>query len=122
LALDWLVAPAPVLLGEADDQLLHVLVQRRASWSATRIGPRAGDQPPVPAQQRLWGDQQAGPAGPGQRAADRGKRGAVGGLQPRSWNLAAQDSELVAQDQDLQVLGGVAAAEQREELDGGGTT
>ncbi len=118
LALDSLVAPARVLLGEADDQLLHVLVERRSSWSATRVGPRAGDQPPVPAQQRLWGDQEAGPAGPGQRAADRGKQGAVGRLQLGSWNLAAEHGELLAQHQDLQVLGGVATGEQREELDG----
>jgi len=65
LALDALLAPVGVLLGEADDQLLHVLVERRPSWSVTRVGPRADDQPPVPAQQRLWGDQEAGPAGPG---------------------------------------------------------
>jgi hypothetical protein len=35
-----------------------------------------------------------------------------------SWNLAAQHSQLVAQHQDLQVLGGVAADQQDEQLDG----
>jgi Transglycosylase len=45
----------------------------------------------------------------------RGQQGAVGGLQSGSWNLAAQHSQLVAQDQDLQVLGGVAAREQGEQ-------
>jgi len=43
---------------------------------------------------------------------------AVSGLQPRAWNLAAQHAELVAQHEDLQVLAGVAAAEQGEQLDG----
>jgi hypothetical protein len=58
----------------------------------------------MPAQQGLGGDQEAGPADPGQHAADRGQQGAVSGLQPGSRGLAAQDRELVAQDQDLQVL------------------
>jgi len=97
---------------------LHVLVERRPPGSATRVGPRAGDQPPVPAPQRLWGDQEAGPAGPGQRAADRGKQGAVGWFQLGSWNLAAEHGELLAQHQDLQGLGGGRKGEQREELDG----
>ena len=52
-----------------------------------------------------------------QDAADRGEQGAVSRLQPRAWNLAAQHAELVAQDEDLQVLAGVAAAEQGEQLD-----
>jgi hypothetical protein len=60
------------------------------------IGPGPGDQPPMPAQQRLWRDEEAGPTGWGQDA----------------------DGELVAQDKDLQVLGGVAAGEQGEQLDG----
>jgi hypothetical protein len=34
------------------------------------------------------------------------------------WDLAAQHAKLLAQDQDLQVLGGVAAGEHREQLDG----
>jgi hypothetical protein len=34
------------------------------------------------------------------------------------WCLAAQDSELVAENEDLQLLGGVAVGEQGEELDG----
>ena len=54
----------------------------------------------------------------GEDAADRGEQGAVIRLQPRAWNLAAQHAELVAQDEDLQVLAGVAAAEQGEQLDG----
>ena len=54
----------------------------------------------------------------GKDAADRGEQGAVSGLQPRAWNLAAQHAELVAQDEDLQVLGGFAAGEQHEQLDG----
>jgi hypothetical protein len=50
LALDPLIAPGRVLCGQADDQLLYSWVQRRPSGLAVRVGPCAGDQPPVPAQ------------------------------------------------------------------------
>jgi hypothetical protein len=96
---------------------LHVLVERWSAGLAVRISPRAGDQPPVPAQQRVGLDDEARPAGPGQDAADREQR-PVGGLEPWSWGLAAQDGELVAEHQDLKVFGGVAAGEQHERLDG----
>jgi hypothetical protein len=42
----------------------------------------------------------------------------VGGLELGPWCLAAQHSELVAENEDLQLLGGVAVGEQGEELDG----
>jgi hypothetical protein len=41
LALDALVAPARVLLGETDDQLLDVVVKRWSPLSMMRVGPRA---------------------------------------------------------------------------------
>jgi hypothetical protein len=83
-----------------------------------RVGPRAGDQPAVPAQQRLRLDEEAGPAGSGQDAADRGEQGPVGRFQPGTRDLATQDRKLVAQHHDLQVLGGITAGCQREQLDG----
>src|SRR5919198_366906 len=120
LALDALVAPAGILGGQADDQLLEVLVECGAPASTMRVGPGASDQAAVPAQQRLGPDQEAGPAGPWQQAADGGQQSPVGGLEPGSWDLApaAQHGQLVAQHQDLQVLGGVAADQQGEQLDG----
>jgi hypothetical protein len=110
-ALEALVAPVRVLGGQADDQLLDLVVQRRSSMAAMRVGPRAGDQAVMPAPQGVRGDQEARPAVAWQDAADCGEQGAVGGFQPGSWELASQDGELLAQDQDLQVLGGVAAGE-----------
>jgi hypothetical protein len=91
--------------------------KRRPAGVAVRVGPGAGHEPPMPAQQRLGLDEEARPAGPGQDAADGGEQGAVGGLEPESWRLAAQDRELVAQHKDLEILGGVAAGERREQLD-----
>jgi hypothetical protein len=118
LALDALVAPDGVLLGQPDDQALDVLVQWWPAGLAVRGGPGVGDQPPMPAQQRLGLDEEARPAGSRQDAADRSEQRPVGGLQPGSWGLAAEDGELVAQHQDLEVLGSVTAGEQHEQLDG----
>jgi hypothetical protein len=72
----------------------------------------------VPAQQGLRLDEEAGPAGPGQDAADGGEQRPVGGLELGSWSLAAEDGELVAQNEDLKILGGIATGEEGEQLDG----
>jgi hypothetical protein len=117
-SLDALVAPAGILLGEADDQLLNVLVEPGSPCATMWVGPGACDEAAVPAQQRLGLDEEAGPAGPGQDAADGGEQRPVGGLELGSWGLAAEHGELMAQDEDLKVLGGVAAGELDEELDG----
>jgi hypothetical protein len=82
------------------------------------VGPGAGDQPPVPAQQRLRPNEEARPAGPGQHAADGGEHRTVGRFEPRSWGLAAQHGQLVTEHQDLQVLASIAAGQQHEQLDG----
>jgi hypothetical protein len=96
LTLDPLVAPARILLREADDQRLQLLIELRPPRPATRIGPRSGDQAAVPAEQRLRRDQEAGPARSREHPADCRQEGAVGGLQPGSWDLAAEDAELMA--------------------------
>jgi hypothetical protein len=59
LALDALVAPARVLPGQAHDQLLYLMVQRRPVCLAVRVGPGASHEPPMPAQQRLGCDKEA---------------------------------------------------------------
>jgi hypothetical protein len=117
LALDALVAPARILLGQADDELVDAVVERWSPLSMTRVGPRACDEAAVPAQQRLGLHEEARPASPRQRAADRSQQRPIGGLQPGSWNLAAEHGELVTQDKDLKILGGVTAGELGEELD-----
>jgi hypothetical protein len=72
-SLDALVAPAGVLLSQADDQLLEVLVECGAAWSTMRVGPGAGDQTAMPAQQRLRPDEEARPARSRQHATDGSK-------------------------------------------------
>jgi hypothetical protein len=92
--------------------LLQFLVQWRSTGSVVRGGPGAGDQLAVPAPQRVGLDKEARPAG----AAERGEQGAVGGFEPGSWRLAAEHGQLVAEHQDLQVLGGITAGQQDEQL------
>jgi hypothetical protein len=65
----------------------------------------------VPAQQRLGLDEEARPSRPRQQATDRGEEGPVAGLEPGTWGLAVQDRKLVAQHQDLQFLGSIAAGD-----------
>ena len=81
LALDPLVTPGWVLPRQSNDQLLGLLVQRWPARLAVRVGPTAGHQAPVPAQQGLGLHKEARPAGSRQHPADRGQR-PVSGLQP----------------------------------------
>jgi hypothetical protein len=76
-----------------------------------RVGPGAGDQTAMPAQQRVRPDEEARPARSRQHATDGGEQGPVGRLRPGTWELATQHGELVAHDEDLQILGSIAAAQ-----------
>jgi hypothetical protein len=55
---------------------------------------------------------------PGFLCPSRGQQRPVNGLQPGTWGLPPQDGQLMAEDEELQVLGGVAAGEQHQRLDG----
>ena len=65
-----LVTRARNLASQADDQLLYVGVQLRPARGTMRISPGTCDQPPMPAKQRFGLDEEAGPAGSRQRAAE----------------------------------------------------
>jgi hypothetical protein len=70
-------------------------------------GPVPGHHAAVPSQQGLGRDHEDRPSGPEQQTTERRKQGAVLGLEPRAWVLAAQDCQLVAEDQDLDLLASV---------------
>jgi hypothetical protein len=82
LALDALVAPARVLLGQADDELLDLLVELGSARSAVGIGPGAGEEPSVPAQERLGLHKEARPAGAGNTRLTQASRARSAG-----WSL-----------------------------------
>ncbi len=70
-----------------------------------RIGPLAGDQAAVPAQDDAGGDQPVHPQPCRQEPDQGGEDGAVGPIQPGPGINAAQHGDLMPQHQQLGVLG-----------------
>ena len=69
----------------------------------------------MPAQDRVRRDQTMGPQWSGQPSDERGEDGSVRPVQARSWVGAAQDGDLVAQHEELDVLGGRRATQQQDQ-------
>jgi hypothetical protein len=111
LTLDAAVSPPRVLPGQPPDQLADLLRDRRAS-GGIRIGPLLLDHAPVPGKQCGGCHDPVQPQVPGEQPGERGDHGPVGPVRFRAGDLAAQDCDLMPQYQDLDVLGGFAAAEQ----------
>src|SRR5919199_4257663 len=88
LAGDPRVAPARVLAGEAQHELSHAAVERRTAGTPTRLRPLATHELPVPAQKRLWCDDQA-VAPPGwQQTSECRKESTIGWTKHRASLLA----------------------------------
>ena len=69
----------------------------------------------MPAQDRVRGDQAMATQCAGQPPHERGEHGPVRPVHARSWVGAAQDGDLVAQHEELDVLGGGRAAHQQDQ-------
>jgi hypothetical protein len=67
----------------------------------------------VPGEQRAGCHDPVQPQVPGQQPRQRGDHRAVSPVRLRAGDLAAQDRDLVPQDQDLNLLGSAVAREQR---------
>jgi len=115
LAGDALVAPALVLAREPQHELTSLGRDRRAARAAARECPPSPHELAVPAQQGLRRDEQTMAARRREQPAHRGEEGAVTRSQPWALDLAAQDIELMAQHDQLDVLDprGPAAANQQ---------
>ena len=94
LALNPLVSPAAVLGGEPLDQQGDLGVDRRSSCRV-RVGPFAGDQTAVPAQDGAGGDQTVRLQPSRQTPDQRGEEYAVGPVQPGLGIGAVQHCDLV---------------------------
>jgi hypothetical protein len=103
-ALDALVAPGFVLAGHPFDQRDDHWVDGWAPGAA-RVGPLLGDQAAMPAQDRGRGDH-AMPAQPrGQVSDECGEQGSVGPVEAGLGVGSAEYGDLVAEDEELDVLG-----------------
>jgi hypothetical protein len=103
-SLDSLVTPGCVLLGHSFDQCGGSVVDGRAPGSV-RIGPLFGNQTTVPAQDGAGYNQAVSAECLGQQSDVCGQDCPVGPVQPRFPGRSAKHGDLVAQDEQLHVLG-----------------
>jgi hypothetical protein len=110
---DALVAPAGVVSGHLFDQGGY---NRGDGWAAGSAGicPVAGDQSPVPAEDRGRGDETVGGQRPGQVPDQGGEHCPVGPVQTRRGVLPAKDRVFVAKNQDLYIFGPAGPGEESE--------
>jgi hypothetical protein len=108
------MAPARILPCQAQHQDPHVGRHGRASSSAGRLPPLPAHKRAMPPQQRARGDQAPAARGAWQLARRRREQGTVRGAKLRPRDLATQNLELVAQDQQLDVLDVQATATANE--------
>jgi hypothetical protein len=104
LTADPPVAPARILACQTQHHGPHIGWHARASALAGRLSPLPAHERPMPAQQRARGDQTRAAQGAWQVAGRRREQGTISGAKLRPRHLAAQDLELVAQDEQLDVL------------------
>jgi len=76
----------------------------------------SGEQLPVPAEQGGRGDEERRPAGPGQQPGQGGQQNPVFRAQLRPVHLPPQDRDLMAQDQQFDVLGAAVPGELGQHL------
>ena len=119
ITVDATVAPAGVLSRQAQDKRTDGTAGRRpaGSFSARAGGVTAADEVAVPAQNGVRGDDQLQPSQSwaGESVQECGEQGAVCPSQTRFAGLPLQDGELMAQDEDLDVLVGVAHRQQSDD-------
>src|SRR6266511_4438677 len=99
LADDPFVSPVRVLPSETKDQLAERALEPWSPRPPVRVCPPAGDQLAVPAKQCLRLEQEGRPGRPGKRAAQRRQQRAICSCQLRPRGLAAEDRQLMAEDE-----------------------
>jgi hypothetical protein len=104
-AVDPALAPGRILGGEAQDESADLDRGWWSSWFSVWLGPVVGDSPAMPSEEGVGGDEPAGSTTPGECGCDRAEQRLVAVVECRSVDLAAQDAELMAEHDDLEVLG-----------------
>jgi hypothetical protein len=91
--------------GQTHDQLDGFRRQPGPASPTVGIGPAAADEGAVPAKDCLGGDEERRPPLPRDQLRQRGDERPIGSVEARTGDLSAEDGELVAQHQDLRLLG-----------------
>jgi hypothetical protein len=105
LTLDPWIPPPGVLPSHPNDEFADLGVDGWPPGSAVGVGPLPPNQFPVPAEQRLRRDQERRPPLARESARQGRQHRTVERTEPRPSYLPSQDLQLVAEDQDLEVLG-----------------
>jgi hypothetical protein len=112
-ALDTPVPPPRVLPRHLLNEGAHPIRDLRPA-RRVRIGPFSVDKAAVPGQERARGHDPMQPQAIGQQPGQGGEYGTVSPVWPRIGDLTPQHRDLMARNQDLRVLSGVAARQQRQ--------
>src|SRR5664280_2657488 len=105
LADDAEISPPGVLPFQAADQLHGLFGKTRTTWSAMRVGPALLDQRAVPTEDCLWADEERSPVFSRNMTGQEGDEGPVGPGEAGTGDLPVQHGQLVAEYEDLSVLG-----------------
>jgi hypothetical protein len=121
LALDPAMTPARVRPGHRNDEILDRRHGRRATGPrGLWVGPFAGYQPAVPGQHgRRSHRKHLRPAVPGNQPGQRGQPRPIRRLIPHAWDMAAQHRILMAQNQQLSVLGQITTEQHDQQAEQG---
>ena len=105
LADDAEIASARVLPREPKDECDDLDIEPvRSDLVRTRESPMLANELTVPAQQCCWSDEEGGPTFAREESRERRQHGAISGGEPGTRHLAAEHSELMTKDCDLDVL------------------
>ena len=81
------------------------------------IGPVVRDEASMPTEDCVRSDEEDWPAVAAEHASERGEDRSVLGFEARSRDLALQDAELMAQHENLDILGTIPASTQHQQVD-----
>jgi hypothetical protein len=110
LADDAEISPPGIFPSDAADQLDGLIEKGRTSRRTVRVGPVPADQCTVPTEDGLWPDEERAPALARHETSEEDDEGTVGPGEAGTGDLAAQHGQLVAEHEDLGVLGGCVHA------------
>ena len=104
------IAPARVLLRQAQNKFANATLDRRPAGGPLRLSPSPPYELSVPTQQRLRSHDQPVPTPRWGHPAERGEECAIGTPERRPRLLPMNHQQLMAQNQQFDILGELATA------------